>query len=35
VQLGDFGFEALKKYYKIFYEYEILSKWSAPEIWKT
>ena len=35
VQIGDYGFTTLKKYCKMFHNYDQLSNWSAPEIWET
>ena len=33
VQIGDYGLECLKKYCKYFQSYDMLSEYSAPEIW--
>ena len=35
IQIGDYGMQTLKKFCKIFKQYSMLSKWSAPEIWST
>ena len=34
VQIGDFGLFTLKKFCKLFNNYQMLNKWSAPEIWE-
>lgn len=34
VQIGDYGLECLKKYCKYFQYYDMLSNYSAPEIWE-
>jgi len=34
VQIGDYGHECLKKYAKYFQYYDMLSNYSAPEVWE-
>ena len=34
VQIGDYGLECLKKYCKYFQCYDMISEFSAPEIWE-
>ena len=34
VQIGDYGMYSLKKFCKVFHGYDMLTKWSAPEVWE-
>ena len=35
VKIADFGCPTLKKFCKLFHQYEMLTNWSAPEVWET
>lgn len=35
VQIGDFGLFTLKKFCKLFHNYQMVNKWSAPEVWES
>ena len=35
VKIGDYGCPTLKKFCKLFHKYDMLTNWSAPEIWET
>ena len=34
IQIGDFGMTSLKKFCKLFNNYEMLNNCSAPEVWE-
>lgn len=35
VQVGDFGLFTLKKFCKLFHNYQMVNQWSAPEVWES
>lgn len=35
MKISDYGCPTLKKFCKLFHKYEMLTNWSAPEIWET